>query len=130
MSKQTRLVLRLEVAKTFRDAMLERNLTVTAAAHQLGISRQSMHKYLKGSVTPRADVVSRACLRWNLTMNVYGQVLSAGGFGLPREPKLASPIQLTFSDMLQSLQDHNLDIRIIRAVGKSLELKVRIKFAS
>lgn len=130
MGKRTQLALRKEVARVFRDAMIARKLTVTAAARELGVSRQSMHKYLNGAVTPRADIVRKACSSWGMTMNVYGLVLSASDFGTPGGPRTVGPIQMSFSDMLRSLRDRNLEIKIVRAVGGSLELNVKIKFAS
>jgi len=130
MSKRTQLALRREVARTFRAAIVSRRLSITSAARELGVSRQSMYKYLRGSVTPRADVVSKACSKWNLTMTVDGLAFSASEFGPSKGPRIISPVQMNFSDMLRSLRDRDLDVQIIRTANEFLELKVRIKFAS
>jgi len=121
---------RREVARAFRDEMKKRHLSVVAAASELGVSRQSLHKYLACSATPRSSLVSRACLRWNLSMNVYGKTFTAGAFAAPGASGTSTPAQLTFPEILQSLRDRDLEVRLVRVRGDALELKLSIKFAS
>jgi transcriptional regulator with XRE-family HTH domain len=123
-------VFREEDAKTFRNAMAERKLSVTAAARDLGVSRQSMYKYLNRKATPRADIVQQACSKWGVSMSVYGVTLSEGAFKTIQGPRPARAFQLSFSEILHSLKNRNLNIKIIRTTRESLELKVSVKFAS
>ena len=63
---------RKEVARTFREAIQERFSSDAEAALDLGISRQRLHKYLRGSATPQADLLLFAVKRWNLTIRCDG----------------------------------------------------------
>jgi hypothetical protein len=130
MAKRAEIAFREEVARVFLEAIKIRKLTISAAALQLGVSRQSMHKYLRASTTPRSSLITKACIKWGLSMNVYGKTFTAAAFETPKGVRLSQPIQLSFTDVLKSLRDRNLEIKLLRAEGAALEFKVRIEFAS
>jgi transcriptional regulator with XRE-family HTH domain len=122
--------LREEIIRAFRDAMARRKLTVAAAARDIGVSRQSMHKYLSGASTPGSDVMQRACSRWGLSMTVNGIALSRRSFERPGGPSVGAAEQLSLPNVLESLTERDLEVKIIRVARESLELKVSIKFGS
>jgi transcriptional regulator with XRE-family HTH domain len=127
---RTEIVFREEVSRTFRSAMSARKLSITTAAKDLGVSRQSMYKYLNCKATPKANILQKACSKWGVSMSVYGVTFSEAAFKTIQGPRPAKALQLSFSEILRSLRDRNLEVKIIRASSESLELKVSVKFAS
>jgi len=129
-SKRKEMDFREALAGAFRQAMRSRKLTVSAAAKELGISRQSMYKYLTCTATPKSNIVNTACLKWEMSMNVYGITIAAGAFKRSNSAATPRPVQLDFSEILRAVRNRDLEVKLIRADSESLELKVLVKFAS
>lgn len=67
---------RAEVARKFQDAIDHRFSSVAEAANDLGISRQRLHKYLRGDAIPQADLLLMAMKRWRLRIICFGSEFS------------------------------------------------------
>ena len=46
-----------KVAEILKKLMLEKKITGTELAHNIGVSKQSVSEYLRGNVTPKSDVL-------------------------------------------------------------------------
>ena len=72
---------RTEIAQQFRDAMKARGLkTQTQAARDLNITRQAFSQYLLEKTTPQAEILARACARWDLTLKYRTAEFKRGAF--------------------------------------------------
>ena len=119
-----------EVARRLGDEIKQRHLSKKAAAQTLEVSRQILDLYLKAKVTPRPEVLRRACKAWpNLVFRFRDHVFSVTHFE-QSAPAPNSAKQLSLFEALNSLQKENLKISIAKHEPQSLELSVRIEFAS
>ena len=119
-----------EVAKRLAAEIRGRRLSKKTAAQTLEVSRQILDLYLKARVTPRPEVLRRACNAWpSLVFRFRDHVFSVTHFEQP-SPSSEPPTQPSLFDALNSLQKENLKISIVKHEPQSLELSVRIEFAS
>jgi transcriptional regulator with XRE-family HTH domain len=128
----TERAFRAHFASALRKVVGGQRGAASAAANQLGISRQALSLYLKGKVTPSADVVRRACTVFKLSMNVRGQLVSSATYehSVDRLRVEALPLQLPLlPEALQNLSNRQLDVQVLRKIGDALELRVIIDFA-
>ncbi len=124
---------RKEVAKCFREALEERNLSVAAAAKQLGVTRQAFHKYLNGKMTPNGHVLARAVTQWDLKINYKNQPFGRGAFqgGEAEQPK-SSPEQLhLFSEPREIDEpDNGVSLKISPRGTDAIDIRLRLKLTS
>ena len=121
--------LRHEIAVRLREAIEDKNLTMTSAAKALRVTRQTLWLYLNEKSTPGGEVLKRACKVWNLTLNVEGFSFTSGAFG-PEQKALPRPRQLDLFRALEKLRADQIDTRVVGCVRGFFELRVRIKIAS
>jgi len=102
------------------------------AAEKLGITRQMLRLYLKGTATPGGEVIKKACDEWNLSLSIKGFQFSAEDFAKDGHPSKAAgePTQLNLLDLLAQLQNDQLEAQIVGREGDSFYLKLRIKVAA
>ena len=126
----TEMAFRRAFADALRQVIGSERGAASRAAGELRISRQAISLYLKQKATPSAEVVRRACQRWALTLDINGNIVSAASFHKPDQgPIPASPLQLRLlPDVLDSLNDENVKVKIARKIGESVDLEVRIEF--
>jgi len=123
---------REEVAHRLMKEIQVRRLSKKMTAETLGVSRQILDLYLKAKVTPRPEVLRRACEAWpDIVFRFRDHVFSVTHFreNAPAAAQQASR-QMSLFEALNSLQKENLKISITKHEPKSLELSVRIEFAS
>lgn len=120
-----------EVARRLGDAIKTRRLSKKAASQALEVSRQILDLYLKAKVTPRPEVLRRACKAWpGLEFRFRDHVFSVTHFQeKAAKPEPAPAKQLSLFDALNALDKNNLKVSIAKQEPKSLELSVRIEFA-
>jgi hypothetical protein len=121
------------VGDAFAAALLqmleeEPRRTKTAAAGELGVSRQQFHAYLKGKL-PRRKTLNRAMHLWNLKLNLGAHSFDKEAFG-DKEGKTrelgSNPAQLVFWQTLDAVSEKDLHVTMKR-VGKVLRFDVRIE---
>jgi transcriptional regulator with XRE-family HTH domain len=120
--------LRSEVAAKFERAIADRHLTYSKAADLLQVHRQTLWLYLKKKATPGGEVLGRACRLWEITLSVRGFQFSEEAFALPeKQARETLPQQLSLLDILQTLREDQLDVKIVGKVGNAFEVKLLIK---
>jgi hypothetical protein len=108
----------------FSRVLLERKLTVTAAARQLGVSRQAFHGYLSPSAPtfPRPRVLAKAMQIWDLRLDFGGASFSKDAFP-PSKNEVQPASQRSLWEKLDSITQDDLRFTVKR-VGKSLRVAV------
>ena len=120
--------LRSEVAAKFERAIADRQLSYSRAAELLQVHRQSLWLYLKKKATPGGEVLGRACRLWEITLSVRGFQFSEDAFTIPeKQARETLPQQLSLLDILQTLREEQLDVKIVGKVGNAFEVKLLIK---
>jgi|SRR5580700_7739208 transcriptional regulator with XRE-family HTH domain len=107
-----------------RRVLRDRKLSASAAASQLGVSRQAFHSYLNASSVPRQKVLARAMRLWDLTLHVGTKPFDKSSFP-ELKPQSAPAIQMSLLEVLDRIQQDDLKIAVKR-VGKSLRVSVSI----
>ena len=122
-----------EFARSLRSAINSRSLTIKEAAEVLGVTRQSLHLYLKaGENQPRRRVLERACRAWDLRFTVQGQQFDKGAFGEEKTDIARSvPVQLLLlPEAIERLDNAHLDVKLVRRDSARIYLEVEVRFAS
>jgi hypothetical protein len=103
----------------------KKKLSKTAAAKELGISRQAFHSCLLGKL-PGRKTQNRAVHLWSLKLDLGKHSFDKGAFGA--EVGQASPAvtQRSLWEALDSIGDEDLHVTTKR-VGKVLRVDVRIE---
>lgn len=119
---------RKEVARKLKDGIKKgKKWTYGKAARELGVSRQSLSRYINAHATPSSDVICRACQILDIQIEYKGMLFGAGGFkDLSRTRQTKQIVQ----ELLKELDDENLKVSVAKRTRTALELKVEIKLAS
>jgi transcriptional regulator with XRE-family HTH domain len=122
--------LRAEFARKLSHAI--RNISKKVAAEKLGITRQMLRLYLKGTSTPGGEVIKKACDEWQLTLSIKGFEFSADAFGTSSKPRgrLKKQDEPSLFDLLDKLEKNQLEAEIVGREGDSYYLRFRIKIAA
>jgi transcriptional regulator with XRE-family HTH domain len=124
-------ILRSEVANKLEAAIKDNRLSYSEAARLLQVHRQTLWLYLKKKATPGGDILRRACRLWNITLSIKGFQFSEEAFAVPgKQAAETLPQQLSLLDLLQTLREDQLDVKIIGKVGDTFEVKLLIKGAT
>lgn len=118
-----------EVGDAFAAALkrMLKKKSVTAAAQELGVSRQAFHAYLQGKL-PRRKMLNKAMRIWDLKLDLGGYSFDKGAFG-PRQEQskpAKKPVQPTLWDALDAVRPENLKVTMKRQ-GKVIRFDVRIE---
>jgi hypothetical protein len=108
----------------FERILIERKLSVSAAAHELHVSRQAFHNYLNGTCLPRRATLNRAIDRLGFRLNVNGMVVDQSSVPL-REQKIPLAKQLLLWESLDAIKQQDLKITVGRE-GSIFKLEVKI----
>jgi hypothetical protein len=123
--------LRKTISKEFRRKVVELG-SESAAAEDLGISRQRFSQYLSCQMTPKSDVLLVAVWKWNLAIEFEGKLF--GATNSRRRAPAAPSGQLTFDyfDEPQVLrnEDRKVAVKLSRKKSDPLTLSVEIQLAS
>jgi len=112
-------------AWALRKMLTKKNLSKTAAAKELGISRQAFHSCLLGKL-PRRKTLNRAVHLWNLKLDLGKQSFDKGAFGTEVGKLSPAETQRSLWEALDSIGDEDLHVTTKR-VGKILRVDVRIE---
>jgi transcriptional regulator with XRE-family HTH domain len=117
-------ILATTFAAELKQVLRERNLSVTEAARQLGLSRQAIYNYLNGIAVPRDKIIERAMILWDLKMSIGRMTFDRTSF--PKSVQLSvTPTQLNLWEKLESIRQKDLKIGVER-VGDAFEISVQI----
>jgi transcriptional regulator with XRE-family HTH domain len=122
--------LRAEFAKQLSAAI--KGISKKLAADKLGISRQMLRLYLKGTATPGGEVIKKACDEWGLSLSIKGFQFAGDAFTSNvklrgRQDKLPEP---SLFDLLEKLEKKQVEAEVVGREGDSFYLRFRIKFAA
>jgi transcriptional regulator with XRE-family HTH domain len=111
---------RQQIGRAIGDYVSDRFGTATAAANDLGISRQRLHSYTSGKSLPRAEVFDTIAARWKLPI-----------LGIPPNPKskrgqgksIRTQMDLFHSPMI--LRNDQVEV-IVKRKGAGLVAEIKI----
>jgi transcriptional regulator with XRE-family HTH domain len=114
------------VATEFKRILIERKLSVSAAARELRVSRQAFHNYLNGASVPRHKTLGRAMDKWDFKLKIGDVVFDRSSF--PKQKEIdQKPEQLPLIwETLDSIRQQDLKIAVVR-VGATFNVEVKIK---
>ncbi len=117
---------RKQIGKRIEAYVVGKEMTYTAAAVSLGISRQRLHSYKSGKSFPGLEVFEKMRSTWKL--DLLGSELTSGvgelAVGSVRQPEQR---QFTFEEPL-TLSSDSVKV-VIERVGRKLVARVEIRAA-
>lgn len=123
---------RKEVARQLKLAISSRDLKVSTAAAQLGVSRQAFYQYLSARATPHPETIARAMDLWNIEPVYKGERIARGALGVG-EPRLEpAPTQLSLVSLFgapQVCQNENVVVTMRSSHDSTLQVTIRMKKA-
>ncbi|MDR3737722.1 MAG: helix-turn-helix transcriptional regulator [Terracidiphilus sp.] len=111
-------------AAEIKRLIKERGITVTAAASELGITRQALYNYLNAKSTPRDKKLASVMHLWKLRITVGSVTIDETSFPTPK-PHSAPAKQLDMWDKLNSIKQEDLRIGVKRS-GNLFKVSVEI----
>jgi transcriptional regulator with XRE-family HTH domain len=108
----------------FERILKERKLSVSAAAHELHVTRQAFHNYLNGKSLPRRKTLNRAIDRLGFKLDVNGMVVDRSSVP-PQEQNIPQPKQLLLWESLDAIKQQDLKITVGRE-GSIFKVEVKI----
>lgn len=123
-----------ELRETAKELILERlrELTVTQASRDLGISRQAIYAFKKGQYCPSLALVERACKVWGLEYKVSGLIpgekltVNEESFARHSISAVNNPRQLTMEHLWKQLENRPLTVVHTEKKDGALEMTLRI----
>jgi transcriptional regulator with XRE-family HTH domain len=119
-------LLRAEIARALVTAIGGKRGAQSAAAKQIGVSRQALNLYVQQKATPSSENLRRMCKILRLSLNIEGATLDVSSFTQKTPSKL--PIQTSLFDALSEVGDQQLEVKVLRKRAQSLSLQVTIDF--
>lgn len=119
------------VAKGFRAAIKKKGWSITRAATELGISRPSLYNYLNSKSLPGGEVLARAFDALDLSFTGHGLSLNKTNLSPQKKQtqKQVSQGEL-FKALAETTPEDVFETKLIRASGKIMEFRIKIKVAS
>lgn len=114
------------IAAEFKRILAERNLSVSAAARELLVSRQAFHNYLNGKSVPRQNTLSRAMDRWNFKLTVGMEVFDRSSFPRSAEQTTVQEQLPLVWETLDAIRKEDLKVSVAR-VGSTFNIDVKIE---
>ena len=113
-------------AKEFERVLEAHDLTATAAARLLGVSRQTFSSYLHGKSIPREAVQARAADLWSIGFAVGEVKFDSSAFqGAIKPGPRRQEVQLELFARLDAIQEKDLRVSVKRE-GSTLNVAVEI----
>ena len=97
---------------------------MTAAANELGITRQALYNYLNAKSTPRDKKLASLMHLWKLRITVGSVTIDETSFPAPKSQSVPAK-QLDMWDKLNSIRQEDLKIGVKRA-GEGFKVSVEI----
>jgi len=115
------------ISREFKRVLADNHLSVTSAARLLGISRQSLHGYLKGTSVPRSQILAIAADLWGFEIHGSKVSFDKQDFGNPAStaPLDQRQLELDLWRKIDAVGENNLRIAF-RREGKTLKVDVTI----
>jgi transcriptional regulator with XRE-family HTH domain len=122
--------LRTEFSRKLSDAI--RGISKKLAADKLGISRQMLHLYLKGTATPGGEVIKKACDEWGLSLSIKGFQFTGDAFAseVKSRRRQENLPESSLFDLLDKLKKNQIEAEVVGREGDSFYLRFRIKLAA
>lgn len=121
------LEFRSAVCKALREAVNRKGWTQSEAARQLQVKRQLINLYVKEKATPSAEFMCYACNLLEIKNIPYKGLNLAEQFKRIR-PRLRAVAIQRF--LFEQLQKQLLEVEVLEAPGRSIDLRIRIKAVS
>lgn len=122
---------RAEVARKFREAMKAHGLkNQTEAARDLNITRQAISQYLLEKATPQAEILARACAKWNLTLRYRSAEFTRGAFGAHETKTEPEVLQMDLFREPQVFENTHLVVTVERSQKATLQVTIKMKKTS
>jgi transcriptional regulator with XRE-family HTH domain len=120
------------VSSALREALQQKGLEVARAATELRVSRQIMHKYLKGTALPSIEVLYRACEVWQLRISYRGVEFGAcsvtGGTDYGKRDVEVQNRQASFS--FESVKSRDFSVKVVGRSERGVELQLALRVGS
>jgi hypothetical protein len=112
------------IATEFRRILVDRQLSVSAAAREIRVTRQAFHRYLNGKSVPRHKTLGLAMDLWGFKLEIAGVPLDRASLGTDENSQ--TPKQLLLWETLDSIKQQDLKISV-RREGSTFNVDVRIE---
>lgn len=109
-----------------------REMTVTQASRDLGISRQAIYAFKKGRYCPSLALIERACKIWGLEYKISGFLpgmkltVNEESFVHHSISVVSSPEQMTMEHLWKQLENRPLTVVRTEKKDGALEMTLRI----
>ncbi len=102
-------------------------LTISQASRDLGVSRQAIYGFRKGTYCPSLAVIQRACAAWGLEFKIDGLTLNEGSFS-SRSGSSGKRLeqQITMFDLWEQLEHRRMTVVRAERVNGAVEMTLRI----
>lgn len=121
------LAFRKEIAGKLSSAMKQRNLNQTAAAIELGISKQALSQYLREKATPQGEILAGVCAKWNITLQYRGTKFGHAAFGAKARDGKPDVFQMELFEEPQVFENERVIVKIAKTSKATLQVTVHVK---
>jgi len=116
---------RNDISKALNEVKEKLRFSVKDVAKELGIKRQAFYQYLKGTTTPRSEVLIKMIKKWDLKLEYRGVRITKDNFPTITIPEVEKPIQLNFYEKPMELKAGNLLISISSKDKKTISVEIK-----
>jgi len=116
---------RNDISKALNEVKEKLRFSVKDVAKELGIKRQAFYQYLKGTTTPRPEVLIKMIKKWDLKLEYRGVRITKDNFPTITIPEIEKPIQLKFHEKPMELKAGNLLISISSKDKKTISVEIK-----
>lgn len=117
-------LLREHAAKLIVQKLKE--VTISEAARDLGVSRQAIYGFKSGDYCPSLAVIQRACIIWGLEFTVQGMQVTGQSFVRRGSSKREPERQITMFDLWEQLENRRMTVVRAERVDGAVEMTLRI----
>ena len=119
--------LRIEAAALILARL--RTTTISKAAQDLGVSRQTLYDIRREKYCPSLALIQRACEKWGLEFTIRGLRITKKT--LRAKSRTSVPVaQPTLFEALEMLEKQRLEVVRTKRVGKAVELVLRLTLSA
>ena len=116
---------RKDISKALNEVKEKQRFSVKDAAKELGIKRQAFYQYLKGTTTPRPEVLIKMIKKWDLNLEYRGLTITKESFPTITIPQAEKNIQLKFYEKPMEVKAGNLLVRISSKDKKTISVEIK-----
>ncbi|HLG94834.1 MAG TPA: hypothetical protein VKX49_00850 [Bryobacteraceae bacterium] len=104
--------------------------TVTQAATDLRVTRQTIYAIKRGQFCPSMALIQRACDAWNLEFTFRGMKIGKGTLTRKRSPAEQQPVQMDLLDTIRTQLENQTALIETKKVGRAVELVLRFRITA